>query len=43
VNIWSLNNLKEKRIPDRIYRIFWIEGPSAKKYPAAGEKIPLIL
>ena len=28
----------KKRISDRIYRIIWIEGPSAQKYLAAGEK-----
>jgi hypothetical protein len=33
----------KKRISDRIYRNIQIEGPSAKGYLAAGEKIPLIL
>jgi hypothetical protein len=27
-----------KNILDRIYRIIWIEGPSAQKYLAGGEK-----
>ena len=30
-----------KNISDRIYRIIWIEGPSAYKYLAAGEKNPI--
>ena len=29
----------KKRISDRIYRINWIVGPSAKGYLTAGEKI----
>jgi hypothetical protein len=28
----------KKRISDRIYRIIWIEGPSAQDQLAAGEK-----
>ena len=31
----------KKRISDRIYRILQIYGPSAKGYPAAGEKNPV--
>ena len=31
----------EKNISDRIYRIIWIEGPSAQEYLAAGEKNPI--
>jgi hypothetical protein len=27
-----------KKISDRIYRIIWIEGPSACRHLAAGEK-----
>jgi hypothetical protein len=30
-----------KNISDRIYRIIWIEGPSAYKYLAVGEKNPI--
>ena len=30
-----------KIILDRIHRIFWIVGPSAQEYLAAGEKNPI--
>jgi hypothetical protein len=32
----------QKNISDRIYRIIWIEGPSASEYLTAGEKNPII-
>ncbi len=31
----------KKRISDRIYRIIWIERPSAQEHIAAGEENPI--
>ena len=40
-NVKSEEWIPIKKISDRIYRIIWIAGPSAKGYLAAGEKNPI--